>query len=74
MPDLYDEPAPLLVNGIPRERATQLRRTQCVSRPAGIFLGANVRYSSTVTCDERPHGDGLRPLRRGGLSPALAFF
>jgi hypothetical protein len=61
--DLNGEPAPLTIDNVPRERATQLRRTHCVGSPSCIFLAADVGNSPTVTRDEHPHCYGLRWIR-----------
>ena len=55
MPDLSDEPMPLIVYNFPGIGAAQLCNAQHVDGTAGVYLRADIGYPLTVTSDECPH-------------------
>ena len=52
MPDLSDEPMPLVVYNVPGVGTAQLRNAQRVDDTAGIYLRADIGYSLTVASGE----------------------
>jgi len=60
MPDLSDEPMPLVVDNVPGMRAAQLCSTQRVGGTACIYLRAQIGYPAAVTSGECPHGYSYR--------------
>src|SRR5256885_880985 len=55
MPDLSDEPTPLVVYDVPGKGPTQLRSAQSVDGAARVLLRTDVRQPPAVTSDECPH-------------------
>jgi hypothetical protein len=56
MPDLGDEPMPLVVYDFPGIGAAQLCNAQCVDGTACVYLRADIGDPLTVTSGECPHG------------------
>ncbi|AGB22383.1 hypothetical protein Mycsm_02015 [Mycobacterium sp. JS623] len=56
MPDLGDEPTPVVVYNVPGIGAAQLCNAKHVDGSACIHLRADIGYPLTVTSDECPHG------------------
>jgi hypothetical protein len=60
MPDLSDEPMPLVVDNVPGIGASQLCSTQRVDGTARIYLRVHIGYPPAVTSGECPHGYSYR--------------
>jgi|SRR5215213_974614 hypothetical protein len=63
IPDLGDEPPPVVIYDVPTKGATQLRSAQRVDGAACIVLRGDVRQPPAVTGDEGPHAVSLEASR-----------